>query len=261
MCYNNYVIYMKKKLKDFFGDFLNKKFLISIIALMLVQAMLYWGVKLLQVDYHFINAEIDNKIPFIPHFVYVYNMFYPAVLLTMYYVYCKDRKNYYKGVIAGILGYLVCDIIFIAYPTIMNRPIVDYSKLDWFTGLVLKITYTADTPALNCCPSIHCLFCYQAMFSLCISKKIKWTVKIPVALFLFLIVLTTMFVKQHYFYDAVLALIIFIIMNIIVYSLKIYPKYTNKLKKKYKEGKDKIDNKKKNNKIEKKKVNKKINTN
>ena len=237
---------MKKKLKEFFTDFLNKKFLVSIIALMLVQAALYWGVKLLQVDYHYINATIDSKIPFVPHFVYVYNMFYPAVLLTMYYVFCKDRKNYYKGVIAGILGYLVCDIIFIIYPTIMNRPIVDYNSLDWFTGLVLKITYAADTPALNCCPSIHCLFCYQAIFSLCISKKIKWKVKIPVSAFLFLIVLTTMLVKQHYFYDAVLALIIFIIMNIIVYSFKLYPKYTNKLKKKYNDDKEKIKTKKTN---------------
>lgn len=246
---------MKKKLKDFFSDFLNKKFIISIIALMLLQAILYWSVKLFQIDYHYINATIDSKIPFIPQFVFIYDLFYPAVLLTMYYIFCKDRKNYYKGVIAGIIGYLVCDIIFICYPTIMNRPIVDYSTLDWFTGLVLKITYAADSPALNCCPSIHCLFCYQAIFSLCVSKKVKWKVKIPVSLFLFLIVLTTMLVKQHYFYDAVLAFIIFVIMNIIVYKFKLYPRFTNKLKKKYNEEKEKQSKRKES------KKNKKINTN
>ena len=246
---------MKKKLKDFFSDFLNKKFIISIIALMLLQAILYWSVKLFQIDYHYINATIDSKIPFIPQFVFIYDLFYPAVLLTMYYIFCKDRKNYYKGVIAGIIGYLVCDIIFICYPTIMNRPIVDYSTLDWFTGLVLKITYAADSPALNCCPSIHCLFCYQAIFSLCVSKKVKWKVKIPVSLFLFLIVLTTMLVKQHYFYDAVLAFIIFVIMNVIVYKFKLYPRFTTKLKKKYNEEKEKQSKRKES------KKNKKINTN
>ena len=246
---------MKKKLKDFFSDFLNKKFIVSIIALMLLQAILYWSVKLFQIDYHYINATIDSKIPFIPQFVFIYDLFYPAVLLTMYYIFCKDRKNYYKGVIAGIIGYLVCDIIFICYPTIMNRPIVDYSTLDWFTGLVLKITYAADSPALNCCPSIHCLFCYQAIFSLCVSKKVKWKVKIPVSLFLFLIVLTTMLVKQHYFYDAVLAFIIFVIMNVIVYKFKFYPRFTNKLKKKYNEEKEKQSKRKES------KKNKKINTN
>ena len=246
---------MKKKLKDFFNDFLNKKFIVSIIALMLLQAILYWSVKLFQIDYHYINATIDSKIPFIPQFVFIYDLFYPAVLLTMYYIFCKDRKNYYKGVIAGIIGYLVCDIIFICYPTIMNRPIVDYSTLDWFTGLVLKITYAADSPALNCCPSIHCLFCYQAIFSLCVSKKVKWKVKIPVSLFLFLIVLTTMLVKQHYFYDAVLAFIIFVIMNVIVYKFKFYPRFTNKLKKKYNEEKEKQSKRKES------KKNKKINTN
>ena len=58
-----------------------------------------------------------------------------------------------------------------------------------------------------------------------------------------------MLVKQHYFYDALFALIIFIIMNIFVYSFKIYPKYTNKLKKKYNEDKEKLKEKKKNKKI------------
>ena len=246
---------MKKKLKEFFSDFLNRKFLVSIIALMLVQAIFYWGVKLFQVDYHFINAVIDSKIPFIPHFVYVYDMFYPMVLLTMYYIYCKDRKSYYKGVLAGIIGFLICDIIFISYPTIMNRPIVDYNSLDWLTGLVLKITYLADTPALNCCPSIHCLFCYQAIFSLCISKKIKWKVKVPASLFLIAIVISTMLVKQHYFYDVIIALVIFIITNLFVYKLKLYPRFTNKLKKKYNEEKEKQTKRREN------KKNKKINTN
>ena len=166
--------------------------------------------------------------------VYVYDLFYPTVLLTMYYVFCKDRKNYYMGVIASVIGYLICDIIFISYPTIMFRPFVDYSNLDWLTSLVLKITYTADTPALNCCPSIHCLFCYQAMFTLCISKDIKKRIKVPVALFLLLIAVSTLMVKQHYFYDAILALIIFVIVNIITYSFKLYPKITNKIKKIFK---------------------------
>ena len=67
---------MKKKLKDFFSDFLNKKFIISIIALMLLQAILYWSVKLFQIDYHYINATIDSKIPFIPQFVFIYDLFY-----------------------------------------------------------------------------------------------------------------------------------------------------------------------------------------
>jgi len=225
---------MKKKLKEFFSEFLDKKFLISICSMMVAMAILYWLVKLVQFNYHYIYSPIDNKIPFIPHLVYVYDLFFPTVLLTMYYVFRKDRKNYYKGIMAAILGDIISSIIFIAYPTIMYRPWVDYSNLDFLTELVLKITYSADNPALNCCPSIHCLFCYQAIFTLCVSKKIKKSVKIPLSLFLILIVLTTMFIKQHYFYDAVYAFIIFAITNIIVYSFKLYPRLTNIIKKKIK---------------------------
>ena len=224
---------MKKKLKEFFSEFLNKKFLISIIAMMGVMPVLYWGVKFFQVNYHYIYSSIDNKIPFIPQLVPIYDLYYPTVLLTMYYLFRKDRKHYYRGIIAAVIGNIICCIIFIAYPTIMFRPFVDYSSLDWFTGLVLKITYAADVPALNCCPSLHCLFCYQAIFSLCLSKNIKKKVKIPLSLFLFLIVLTTLFVKQHYFYDAVYAFIIFAVVNIIVYVFKLSPKITCYIKKKY----------------------------
>lgn len=224
---------MKEKLKKFFSEFLNKKFLISIIAMMLVQAMFYWGVKFFQADYHYIYSSVDNKIPFLPGFVYIYDLFYPVVLITMYYAFCKDRKNYYKGVIASVIGFLLCDIIFITYPTVMYRPYVDYSNLDWLTGLVLKITYAADTPALNCCPSIHCLFCYQAIFTLCMCKDVKKQIKVPLSLFLLLIVLSTLIVKQHYFYDAIFALVIFVVVNIITYSLGLYPKITNYIKKKF----------------------------
>ena len=223
---------MKKKLKAFFKEILNKKFIISIIMMMAVGGLTYFSVKFLQSDYHYIYSPIDNKIPFIPQLGIVYNLFYPTVFITMYYIFCKDRKNYYKGVIACIIGYTICNIIFIVYPTIMYRPYVDYSSLDWFTGLVLKITYTVDTPALNCCPSIHCLFCFQVIFTLCISKNIKIYKKILISLLLLLIIVTTLLIKQHYLYDVTYALLIVIITNIITYVFKLYPRITNYIKRK-----------------------------
>lgn len=213
-----------KKLKLFFKEITNKKFLISISCLMLVQAFLFSFVKYFQSNYHVINYFIDSKIPFIPEFIYIYNIFYPFIFIVMYYIFCRDRKTYYNGVIAGIIGYLICDIIFLSYPTIMNRPIVDYSTLDIITGFIIKVTYFVDNPALNCLPSIHCLFCFQAMFTLIMSKNVKSSTKIIISFVLFLIILSTLFVKQHYLFDVIAAFIVFTLSNLVVYIFKLEKK-------------------------------------
>ena len=222
-----------KKLDVFFKDIFNRKFLISISCLMIGQAFFFTSLKFLQNNYHVIDFYLDIKIPFIPEFIYIYNIFYPFVFIVMYYIFLKDRKTYYNGIIAGIIGYLICDIIFLSYPTIMNRPIVDYNTLDIVTGFVLKTTYYLDNPALNCLPSIHCLFCFQVMFTLFMSKNIKSYRKIIISFVFVLIILSTLFVKQHYLYDVLASFIIFMISNIIVYGFKlekkIYTLWNNKV--------------------------------
>ena len=135
--------------------------------MMLVQGLIYFFIKYLESDYHYIYSVIDKRIPFVPYLVYVYDLWYPSILIIMYYIFCKDRKHYYQGVIACIIGYLLCDIVFLSYPTIMDAPIVNYKSLDWFTGLVMKLTIILDDPPINCLPSIHCLdgYCHQEQAS------------------------------------------------------------------------------------------------
>ncbi len=205
---------MKKAIKGFFREIKSKDFLISISVLMLLQAIIFALIKYLQVNYHVILSPIDNKIPFIPHFIYIYNIFYPFVFITLYYVFLKDKKKYYRGIIAGTIGYLICDIIFLTYPTIMIRPEVMYDKLDVITGFIVKVTYFIDNPALNCFPSIHCLFCFQAAYTTLVANGISKKKKAIITFILLLISISTVLVKQHYFYDVLGAFVVFIISNI-----------------------------------------------
>ncbi len=212
----------------------NKKFIISISILMLLQAAIYWSIKLLQSDYHTITFFLDDKIPFIKETIYIYNSFYPVVFALLAYLFTKDKRKYYNAVLAGVLGYLICDIVFLSYPTVMtgNRDIIVNS----FTDLIVKITYMVDSPALNCCPSIHCLFCFQTIYSLASSKKITKKFKIFSTIYLILIVLSTFTVKQHYVYDAILALIICIIANIITVKFNLLNNVRKLINKRNKEN-------------------------
>lgn len=209
-----------KAVKEFFKNIMNKDFLISISCLMILQALIYYFIKFCQSDYHYFNSIIDSKIPFIPLSVYIYDIFYPFVFLIFYYIFCKDKKTYYNGIIAGIIGYLICDIIFLTYPTIMVRNDISGVNMDFLTSLVVKITYLYDEPPLNCFPSIHCLFCFQVIVTTIFSKNIKVKNKIIISIISLLIIISTLLVKQHYFYDVIGALIICIISNIALYITK-----------------------------------------
>lgn len=191
-----------------------KKFLITISILLVSQAFCYWFIKLFQANPNYLNFKIDNQIPFIPNFIYIYNIFYPFIFLSFYFLFTKDEKTYYKGIVAGIIGYLICDIIYLYYPTIMTRLPIPTST-NSLTSFVVKITYFFDEPPLNCFPSIHCLFCFQVIFSYLKTKEINSKYKIPIVVISLLIIISTVLVKQHYLVDIFAAFLVCIITNIL----------------------------------------------
>ena len=186
---------------------------------------MYWFLKFFQSDPIYINIDLDDKIPFWGWFVYIYNIFYPFCIVAFYFLYKKDEKAYYKGIISGVIGYIICDVIFLCLPTIMYRPPIP--NYDPITNLVLKITYFWDEPPLNCFPSIHCLFCFQVIYSYLYStynKKGK-TITITIAT---LIILSTLFVKQHFIYDVIAAFLVCLISNLLENIIGIYQKFKKK---------------------------------
>ncbi len=212
-----------KKLKKFIKE--NKKFIFTITLLMGVQALFYWLLKFFQTNPTYISFYLDEKIPFLGRFVYIYNIFYPFCLIAFYFLYKKDEVTYYKGIISGIIGFLICDIIFLTMPTIMYRPVIP--DIDPITNLVLDITFLYDNPPLNCFPSIHCLFCFQVIFSYIISNY-KLKIKIPVIIIALLIIISTLFVKQHFIFDVISALLICLITNFITELFNLYTYFKKK---------------------------------
>lgn len=212
-----------KSIKKFIKE--NKMFVITMCMLFFGNGILYWVIKLFQSNPTYINYYLDDKIPFWGWLIYVYDMFYPFCILAFYFLYKKDKKAYFKGIISGIVGFIISNIIFLIIPTIMYRPPIP--SYDVFTNFVIKVTYFFDEPPLNCFPSIHCIFCFQVIFSYIVSKY-DLKSKIWVITGATLIILSTLFVKQHYIYDVVSAFLVCIMANAIESLIGIY----NILKKK-----------------------------
>ena len=200
---------MKKFIKDMFKE---KEFLKTSLSFLGIQAFLYWFIKIFQGNPVYISYYLDDKIPFIGQFIYIYNLFYPFCFVALYFIFKADKKAYYKGLLSCILGIITCDIIYLCIPTIMYRP--PLPDTDFITVFALKFTFFFDNPPINCFPSIHCLFCFQVIYSL-IFSKVKPKTKIINIIISILIILSTMFVKQHYFFDMVSSLLICIITNLL----------------------------------------------
>jgi membrane-associated phospholipid phosphatase len=62
------------------------------------------------------------------------------------------------------------------------------------------------------------------MFGLFKSKGFNNKLKIFLMSYLFFIAISTVFVKQHYFYDILGGLVVFIVANIVTYKFCLYDK-------------------------------------
>ena len=194
-----------------------KEFLKSIGIVLITQGIMYFIIKLFINNYNTLNSAFD--FPLIKYFVYFYDTWYPFILFSSFIVYKSNKDIYYKLIFTLIISTIMAHITFIVYPTIIERPNIEVHSL---TDFILDITYKSDTPAVNCLPSVHCLYCFILMFYI-FKSKAKY--KIPIIIYLILIVLSTVFIHQHIVEDIILSFIYTII------SITLVHIFYNKLKK------------------------------
>lgn len=207
---------MKKYIKK-----LEIKPIITTISLVCIQSILYFISKLLQGDLNLVGNVIDTKIPFVPAFFIPYCIWYLMIFIIPYYLYCKDKDKFIKYTMAYILCSMIGNIVFISYPSTVARPTV--TGTDIFS-LIAKFIYWIDTPT-NCFPSLHCAISMLFILYICESKNTNTITKISVCIISILIMLSTLFTKQHVVVDFISGDILALIVYLIVKQSKKLPNY------------------------------------
>ncbi|MDD2518597.1 MAG: phosphatase PAP2 family protein [Bacilli bacterium] len=202
-----------------------KFYLITAIGLLTFSGFFYFFVKLLEGDPILIGSTLDTYIPFLPIFIYIYNIWYPFNILSLYFIFKDNANVYIKTIISLVFCFIISNSIFILYPTTVNRPVINsYNNI---TEFITYMTFRIDTPATRCFPSNHCILCFIIIFSvLAIKNMSKWKKSMIVAINI-LIILSTLFVKQHIIYDVIGSLIITVICFYILSRFKFF-KYLEK---------------------------------
>ncbi|MGM9876467.1 MAG: phosphatase PAP2 family protein [Bacilli bacterium] len=190
---------MKNYLKE------NKNRIIILFGAFIFQSLIYFITKLFQNNPVYLNNAIDDRIPFIPSFVIFYVMWYLFLILIPLLILKYNKKVFDKYIVVSIVYAILEGIIFILFPTTMNRqPLVVTDISTWIVDIIYKV----DTPVCNLFPSAHCAFSILFIISILDVKEVKKEYKILIIISSLLIILSTVFIKQHVVVDVLGALLI-----------------------------------------------------
>jgi membrane-associated phospholipid phosphatase len=165
-----------------------------------------------------VKLPIDDMIPFSKVFILPYVSWYPFVATFVVILCFVDKEKYFKLVVSLALGMIVSYVIYYFYPTYVERPFV--GGRDFLSNLVLWL-YRRDNP-YNCWPSIHVLNSFLVVVYITGSAKVNKIAKIICIIIATLIILATMFLKQHYFSDVVSAMVLG---SILYMGINVFEKY------------------------------------
>ncbi|MBR6477379.1 MAG: serine/threonine protein phosphatase, partial [Lachnospiraceae bacterium] len=170
--------------------------------------------------YRVIHMGIDDHIPFLEIFIIPYMAWFAYVSLTVLVLFFRDetKKDYYR-----CLAFLFTGMtLFLLISTLMPnghqlRPTV-MPRDNVFTHMIAALWRT-DTPT-NLWPSIHVYNSLGAHFAIANSKTFEHhkLLKAASLVLALSIILSTMFIKQHSFFDVLTALFLAVAMYVVVYK-------------------------------------------
>lgn len=161
-----------------------------------------------------IAIGLDYLIPFVPEFVVPYVYWYIYVALGLVFILLQSRNRYMKTFLTLISGMCVCYVIFFIFPTEITRPQVSNEGIfNW----IVQVVYKKDRP-FNCFPSLHVLGTYIIMRYTKLSYSKVWFYYTQIVGSL--IILSTVFIKQHFVLDIIGAIILSELLIVIVQAVQ-----------------------------------------
>lgn len=206
------------------------KRLIPVVLYSIIYLLCFTYLEHLPVKYHIINSDLDSMIPFCEYFIVPYFLWFIYIAgAVVFFLFFNDNEYEYRTLIINLgIGMTLFLIVSCIYPNGLSiRPQV-FPRENIFTDLV-RFLYRIDTPT-NVLPSIHV---YNSVAVFCSIGSCRKLQKHRVCRGFFfiltvLIVLSTMFLKQHSILDVTLGITLslatYIILNHIYFGVTVKEK-------------------------------------
>lgn len=188
-----------KKISAFFDRLIPKYARLPLLAVLIMNFVAYYVPKLLesQRELHLISTALDDALPRVPAFIYVYVLAYVQWVIAYTVIARDSRATCFRFVAGELIAKTIGMAVLLIYPTTMVRPGVEVSDL---TTWLLDAIYRSDTPT-NLFPSMHCLaswLCFRR--SLGLKRMPRWYAWAQ-GVFSFLVFASVLLVKQHVWPD------------------------------------------------------------
>lgn len=199
-----------------FIDNYRKKWIIHLLLFLALYLVIFHYLENRNVSVSLIVTHLDHLIPFCEWFIIPYLFWFPFMFVVFLYFFfcCQDFLELKKLLLSFMLGMSVFLIVSFFFPNGHNlRPILIGTN---FLTVLVNELYSIDT-STNVFPSMHVFCTISAYMALIRQKKISSRKLLQFVLFLItiMILLSTVFLKQHSIIDVLGALG----MNMICYLL------------------------------------------
>lgn len=171
-------------------------------------------------EFTLISMPLDYKIPFCEYFIIPYYLWFLFVPAVMAYEFFYSKREYYQCCALLFTGMTVFLIICTVWPNGLNLR-QDISYRDNFCAQLVQGLYKTDT-STNVFPSMHVFNTLGCLIALYTSKGMKgrYGIKTAATMLGILIILATVFLKQHSVWDVIGAFALALILYLIVYIPK-----------------------------------------
>lgn len=179
----------------------HKALLVSL--LMIYSWIAYFAVaSFTKSTYTHANIFIDDAVPFVPFFIIFYLLGSLLVVAPVFII--KDKREFYMLLLSYLIMSTISFSLFLITPIQMIRP--EPAGSDIFSKLVI-FQQNLDPP-FNTFPSLHVS---QDFFAFLIIRRYNKKIGNYIIPLIVLIILSTMFVKQHNFIDVVGGIVVALI--------------------------------------------------
>ena len=171
-------------------------------------------------NYHVIHVTLDDKIPFIEFFIVPYLLWFGFITFAAFYFFFTNKNDFYRMAMFLIIGMTVFLIISTIYPNGQNLRPTHYERDNIFVDLVSSL-YKGDT-STNVFPSIHAYNSIGVHIAVRNSERLKKNQFAQYGSFVLavLIILSTMFLKQHSVIDVIGAIVLAIPAYYLAYGVE-----------------------------------------
>lgn len=184
----------------------------------LLKFMLFYGIFYLlgffwlesrEVELNMVYSKWDSVIPFCEYFVIPYFSWFVYIAITLIYFlfYCKDYQESKKFVVSFCVGMSIFLLVSYIYPNGHNlRPELTGDSI--FIK-IMRFLHWIDTPT-NVLPSMHVYVTVACSAALLRQEFLhgRKGIKMCIGVWSILIILSTLFLKQHSVVDVICALLL-----------------------------------------------------